>query len=47
MVAIFGIDVPILELFIFFTILGIIMLVEAIVLVILLLRLYKTKKAEK
>lgn len=47
MVTVFGMDIPIIELFLFFVILGIIMLVEAIVLVVLLLRLYSVKKAEK
>ncbi|MDO8656620.1 MAG: hypothetical protein Q7K45_05255 [Nanoarchaeota archaeon] len=46
MVAVFGIDIPIIELFIFFIILGIIVLAEAIVLVILLAKLYKHLKSE-
>ena len=46
MVTVLGVDIPIIELFIFFTILGIIVLAEAIVLVVLLLRLYKVKKSE-
>lgn len=46
MVAILGVDIPIIELLIFFIILTIIVLAEAIVLVILLMKLYKHLKKE-
>lgn len=46
MVAVLGVDIPVIELLLFFIILSIIVLAEAIVLVVLVAKLYKHLKNE-